>query len=313
MSIHLSLASMNGKNQEGIGSCFQYHILLNILCQYLGVEYSFPEGGLFDIAHYSYSGYSSEEWASSYIKFFNFPKLENPDKIIKFSIDDIGTRTFPIHDGRMTIEKQIDTELLTFIHENRNTEEKILIDLDHSHATITQFCSNRVKEIFTKERVDTLRNNLIFDGKTYFDDNINISWHIRSANPEDLPSEIVNPSREIYNQENDFLRFKNLVNFLKENLRGEKANLHIHSQGENGNFSKLLDLEEENFHINLHLDEHPISDLYHMSNSDLLIMANSAFSWMASLMNSNQTIVRDNFHFFTHNSLKANYNYTSIF
>lgn len=310
MSVYLSLASINGKNQEGIGSCFQYHIILNILCQYLGVNYSFPEDGMFDIAHYSYNGQNSKSWSNSFVEFFNFSKLEQPDKIIKFSVDDPGTRIFPIHDGKFGLEKQIDSNFLSLIEENKNSKENILIDIDHSHATITQFCANNIKEIFTKERIDKVRNNLVFTGKKYFDDNINISWHIRSANLNDIPSEIINPYREIYDPEKDYIRFKNLIYFLKENTKGKEATLHIHSQGEEDNFSKLLELKSDNFDIHLHLNENPISDLYHMSNSDLLIMANSSFSWMASLMNSNQTIVRDNFNSFTHNSLKTDYNYT---
>jgi hypothetical protein len=310
MSVYLSLASINGKNQEGIGSCFQYHVILNILCQYLGVNYSFPEGGMFDIAHYSYNDQDSERWSNSFVKFFNFSKLEQPDKIIKFDINDSGARIFPIHDGKFGLEKQIDSNFLSFIEENKNSKENILIDIDHSHATITQFCANNVKEIFTKERIDKVKNNLIFTGKKYFDNNINISWHIRSPNPNDVPSELVNPKREIYDSEKDYIRFKNLIYFLKENVEDKKATLHIHSQGKEDDFSKLLELKSDNFSINLHLNEDPISDLYHMSNANLLIMANSSFSWMASLMNSNQTIVRDNFDFFTHNSLKTNYNYT---
>jgi hypothetical protein len=51
-----------------------------------------------------------------------------------------------------------------------------------------------------------------------------------------------------------------------------------------------------------------------MSNSNLFIMSNSSFSWIASLLNSNQKIVRDNFTNgpFTHNALRANYDYTEI-
>jgi hypothetical protein len=138
--------------------------------------------------------------------------------------------------------------------------------------------------------------------------------HIRTANPNDIPSEVVSPYREKYNFEKDFNRYLNLINFLKENTKEQKATLHIHSQGFTSNFQEFLELKTDIFDVQLHIDDHPVSDLYHMSNADLLIMSNSSFSWVASLLNSNQKIVRDNFinGSFVHNAVKANYNFTEI-
>jgi transposase len=169
-------------------------------------------------------------------------------------------------------------------------------------------------EIFTKERIDKIRNNLYFSGERYFDENINISLHIRTANPDDIPAEIVSTYREKYIFEKDFHRYKNLVDFLKNNTKDKKATLHIHSQGFTTNFEEFFELKEENFDIKLHIDDHPISDIYHMVNADLLIMSNSSFSWLSSLLNSNQKIARDNFMNgpFVHNCLKANYDYSQI-
>ena len=107
------------------------------------------------------------------------------------------------------------------------------------------------------------------------------------------------------------MRYRNLINFLKSSTEGRKTTLHIHSQGFITKFDEFLDLKENDFNVRIHLDDHPVSDLYHMANADLLIMANSSFSWIASFLNSNQIIVRDNWSWFVHsNSLKANYDFT---
>jgi len=118
----------------------------------------------------------------------------------------------------------------------------------------------------------------------------------------------------LYILERDFVRYKNLINFLKANLDGKSAILHIHSQGFTTDFSEFFELQSNEFGIQLHIDDHPISDIYHMSNADLFVMSNSSFSWISSLLNSNQKIMRDNFTngSFVHHALKINYDYTEI-
>ena len=49
-----------------------------------------------------------------------------------------------------------------------------------------------------------------------------------------------------------------------------------------------------------------------MSNADIFIMSNSAFSYIPCLLNSNQKITRDNYHTWTFNSIKTNYDFTSF-
>jgi hypothetical protein len=168
--------------------------------------------------------------------------------------------------------------------------------------------------IFTQDRINKIKNNLIFKGKKYFTDGVNVSLHIRTPNPNDISVEIVSPLRELYSLEKDFVRYKNLINFLKSNLDGKPIILHIHSQGFTTDFSEFLELQSNNFEVKLHIDDHPISDIYHMSNADLFIMSNSSFSWISSLLNLNQKIMRDNFTngSFVHNALRANYDYTEI-
>lgn len=284
---------IDGFGTEGIGSMMQYHLLLKFLTDFIGVDFTYP--GSTNFAHQSYSGYSQKEYFNMIDTFFNFPNISGEwDEVINVA--------------------DITDDVLSFIESNKNSDEKILINLSNCHRQVEAICKQYVSEIFTKERIDKIRENLIFDGKKYFDENLNISLHIRTANPNDIPSEIVSPYREKYVFEKDFIRYKNLIDFLKENVGEQKTTLHIHSQGFTTNFNEFLELSTERFDIQIHIDDHPVSDLYHMSYADLFIMSNSSFSWVASLLNSNQKIARDNFinGSFIHNAVRANYDFTKI-
>ena len=284
---------IDGFGTEGIGSMMQYHLLLRFFTEFIGVDFTYP--GSTNFAHHSYSGYSESEYMNLIDTFFNFPNLKNEwDEV--YNITDMNDGLFPL------------------IENNRTNFKKILINLSNCHIQLANICAQKVSEIFTKKRIDSIRNNLVFSDKKYFDENINISLHLRTSNPNDVPAEIISPFREYYVREREFYRYKNLVNFLKKNTENQKTTLHVHSQGFTTNFEEFLEFKTDNFNVQLHIDDHPVSDLYHMSNSDLLIMSNSSFSWIASLLNSNQKIVRDNFTNgpFVHNSLKANYDYTEI-
>lgn len=288
MSLHLTLTPIDGVDTEGIGSVVYYHILLNIFSKYLGVNYTFP--GFINLSHYSYNNFSSKEWSDSFTKFFNFPNLKNPEEVIVFN--------------------EINSDFFSFIENNKNTDKEILVDLHRAHISLMNYCSTKIDEIFTKDRIDNVRNNLVYSGDNYFNQGINISCHIRSPNPNDISNELSAPHREIYNRDRDFLRYENLISILKKKYLNDNVFFHIHSQGNMENFLNFLDLATEKFHVIMHLNDHPISDIYHMSHADLLVMANSSFSLIASLMNSNPTIVRDNFWHFTYtNSIKSDYNY----
>jgi hypothetical protein len=284
---------IDGFGTEGIGSMMQCHLLLKFYADFLGVDFTYS--GSTNFSHHSYSGYSEYEYLNLIDTFFNFPNLKNQwDEVINIT---------DMNDG-----------LFSLIEDNKNTNKKILINLSNCHIQLSNICHQKFSELFTQERIDIIRNSLIFNGKKYFDENINISLHIRTSNPNDIPSEIVSPSRELYVFRKDFYRYKNLINYLKKNTEKQKTILHIHSQGFATNFEEFLKFKTDDFDVHLHIDDPPASDLYHMSNADLLIMSNSSFSWIASLLNSNQKIVRDNFTNgpFVHNALKANYDYTEI-
>ena len=284
---------IDGFGTEGIGSMIQYHLLMRFFTDLIDVDFTYP--GSTNFSHHSYIDSSEKEYLDSIDSFFNFPNLKNSwDKV--YNITDINE------------------ELFSLIESNRNSFVKVLINLSNCHIQLANLCFQNVSELFTKQRIDKIRTNLIFNGKKYFDENVNISLHIRTPNPNDLPQEISSPNRELYFYEKDFYRYRNLIGYLKEKFKDQQVTLHIHSQGFTTKFQEFLEFKTENFNIQLHIDDHPVSDLYHMSNADLFVMSNSSFSWIPSLLNSNKKIVRDNFTNgpFVHNAIKTNYDYTEI-
>jgi hypothetical protein len=290
MGLYLSL-DMNGNKTEGVGAMMMYPIMLSFVSKFFDVGFSFS--GIKELSHFEYTDHAdnSESWSKSFEEFFNFPKLEKPDEIVNgFSFDQ---------------------NLINFIEANRNTDKQILIEITQHGGTwpLICFCEQNSNIIFPKDLVQAAKNNLKFDRQKYFNENeINIALHIRTENPKDVDAS--SSERELYNFKKDFSRYLNLIDRLKKKYYNKKTVLHIYSQGFTNSFKEFVELATDLFEVKLHIDEHPISDLYHMIHSDCFIMANSAFSYIASFMRTNLTYVRDNFWCFTYPSaIKVDYNF----
>jgi len=59
--------------------------------------------------------------------------------------------------------------------------------------------------------------------------------------------------------------------------------------------------------VTLHLDEHPLTSLYHMIKSDIRVMSNSSMSYLAALYSQGLSIARDNFPHKTLNTVYTDY------
>jgi hypothetical protein len=281
MALYLQTNS-DGYGTEGIGAVVQYQLLLYAICKKIGVNfYSSP---FKNIAHSSYNNFDTKSWSEQFTKFFNF----STDKIIENQI----------------FFSKIDNEFLSFVEENKNNSEDILIYIEPK--SILDYGQSIIDEIYERKYLIELKNNFIFDQKYFSNQFLNISFHIRNINPEDNS---LQDFRELYNKNNH--NYINVIQQLKDVCKNERVNLHIHSQGNQEDFNELLQYQEKNFEIILHLNENPVSDIYHMSHADLLIMAYSAFSWSAHLLNYNVTIARDHFCHSTYpNTVKLDYNYS---
>jgi hypothetical protein len=258
----------DGWDEEGIGCICQWNLFLFCIAKELGVQISVPP--FKNIAHYEYTKYSSEEWSKSFTNFFKFPYETDYDLEFEFS----GTYE----------------NLKTFVDENLDHEQKILIHIPKMF--VVEYGQSNIDVFFHKKYLREIRNNLSVDDTYFSPDAINISLHIRYNNPKDVD---FSGSREYFLRRIDSSKFKNLIEDLKNKYNNDIVHLHIHSQGSIDNFYDIINLSTDNFQIFCHLNDHPTKDIYHMSNADFLIMANSSYSWICHLLNENPTYVRDNF------------------
>jgi hypothetical protein len=276
-----SEGAINSGMKEGIGAIAKYQLMLYAICKKFNLQ--FYNSGFVNIGHSTYTDFDEESWSDQFTRFFNFSTNKVIEKQIFFS--------------------DINQEFLTFIEENKNSLDDILIYIEPE--SILRYGQSIINEIYQNKYLIDLKHNFIFDKSYFSTDCLNISFHIRNINPEDNS---LQDFRELYNKDNS--NYINLIQQLKKVCLNEKVNLHIHSQGNQEDFEELLNYKEDNFEIILHLNDNPISDIYHMSHADLLIMAYSAFSWIAHLLNYNVTILRDSFCHSTYsNTLKLDRNY----
>lgn len=266
MTISLK-TNTDGWNQEGVGSICQWNILLAALAQDLGV--GFCADPFSNLNHYQYNGFSSKDWSDLFTKFFNFNQ-RNTNNIIDYNGDLGGLKN-----------------LISTIDEN--------VTINLPKQFIVNSCFSRISEFGSNGYFTNIRNNLKFEDEVYFDSNyLNISLHLRSTNPGDIPPDC--PAMETFGVWLGEDKICNLIDRLKQKYYNEKVRLYIHSQGDTEKFSTVQNQSIENFEVILKLNELPTKDLYHMSYSDVLILARSSYSWIAHLLNENLTIARDNFH-----------------
>jgi len=260
----------DGFDSEGIGSVIQWHLLLYGICKNLKIN--FFSDKFVNISHYQYNNISKEKWSNDYTNFFNIHKPQKFD--IEYNFDG-------------TIE-----DLNKFIRENKNVEKNICIEVNKKFIVDNGF--SILNKIFYNDYFKQIRENLNYQNKTYFDPiKYNICLHLRSLNGCDIPT---NPAMETYHVYKNANDIKNIFDILKEKYYNKNVCVYVHSQGDEKDFQDLVEFSTDNFQVILKLNQHPIDDIYHMSNSDVLIMSKSSYSWICHLLNPNQTIVREDFY-----------------
>ena len=277
-----STGYINSGRKEGIGAIAQYQLMLYAICKKLDIN--FYNSGFKNIGHSTYTNFDEKSWADQFTKFFNFSTNVRIENKIVFS--------------------DINEEFFSFVKEHKNDSEDLLVYVDPE--SVLRYGQSIIGEIHEKRYLINLKNNFVFNQKYFDSDILNICFHIRNINPEDNS---LQDFRELYNKNNSNYIF--VIEQLKKVCKDEKVKLHIHSQGNFEDFEEFLSYKKDTFEIILHLNDNPISDIYHMSHADLLIMANSSFSWISHLLNYNISLVRDNFwHSIYPNTLKLDKNYS---
>ena len=127
--------------------------------------------------------------------------------------------------------------------------------------------------------------------KYYIDENkLNVSMHIRNFMPDRDNDHSI--TREYYEPGGDKEKyFINLMTNIDGAFEFDKE-FHIYSQGEAEWFDNFLN---QGYKVHLHINEHPLTSLYHMIKCDIRVMSNSSMSYLAALYGQGLSIARDNF------------------
>jgi len=266
-----------GFETEGIGSATQ-----DVL-SYYGVSKILGMGFLCEnfsgLNHYQYNGVTQQQFCSDCDTFFGFLKKESAE-------EDCLNLVCPI----------INENFFEFVQNYSGSFKKdCIIDIDNRSGIVTEFFRANLHSIENFDIIGDIKDNLVIPDvfKYFSDEEINIAIHIRVFNSIDFDRD---SNREIFNSEKnqDYVRLiEDILDSLKDVNVGK--NFHIYSQGSKDDFKFLEEISKDKAKIFLHIDEYPLVSLYHLCKSDILVMANSSFSYISSLIGNQITLVRDNF------------------
>ena len=84
----------------------------------------------------------------------------------------------------------------------------------------------------------------------------------------------------------------------KDNKTGSlEKEYHIYSRSQTpGDLTQFEEFNKLGLPIKFHIDEHPLTSLYHLIKSDVKVLSNSSFSYISSIYGEGVSIARTNFH-----------------
>tara|TARA_B100001996_G_scaffold158210_2_gene120612 strand:+ start:557 stop:1462 length:906 start_codon:yes stop_codon:yes gene_type:complete len=268
----------DGYQTEGIGAVAQCQIHTYTLSRMLGVEFASTK--FENLQHYQEHS-TQVEFCQDVTKFFNFPKGQlNSDNVVSF--------------------EKIDEEFIKFVEENRN-EKDLYVEVGRADMMRTADNNYQKWNSFVKD----LSSLVVFDkSKYYFDEEkLNVSLHI--TNFIEGRDNDRSTSREQFIQGND--KEKYYINLLKkfDKILNDKNNrassvekeYHIYSRSQTpGDLEQFDAFTKLGLPIEFHIDEHPLTSLYHLIHSDIKVLSNSSFSYISAIYGDGLSIARDNFH-----------------
>lgn len=141
-----------------------------------------------------------------------------------------------------------------------------------------------------------LKDQVLFldEDKKYFNaEEINVAIHVRVRTHLDPCSD---PAREYFDVSRKLdpkVYYANIISGIKRCYLNKKVSFYIYSQGSPEDFKFFNEMDDN---VHLHIEEYPPISVYHMANADVLVMANSSFSYVAHLYGKCFTIARDSFY-----------------
>lgn len=260
MSVFLSHTG-NGFN-EGIGATVQYILFTYVLSRDLNLKFNFD--GFSNVDQYQFHPeFNVQTWSEKFNSFFNFPN------------DTINTE----HDSLLLNNI---LEVKDFLKQNTSLTKDTLINLKPKNNGLLSNNPEPYKQYFW-ELTDRIRHDYLLNKDIF-----NISIHIRSFNKQDSDT---NPIRQYYSDDKKEFYLNLIKQILNEPTEKEKK-IYLHTQIGEENFSFLKDL---NCNYTVLNNVYPWISLSYMIQSDLLVGANSSFSYIAHLLNKNKSIFRNDF------------------
>lgn len=278
----------DGNQTEGIGAIAQCQIHAYVLSKMLQVE--FVGRPFTSLQHYQeYS--TQEEYCNAATDFFNF-QLSKVD----------------LSNAKIIKAEQIDNSLVQFVNQHRMTADEIYVELPTMQ--LQSFADTNFEAYKDLGYHSTLAKRIRFDKSKYYfdDDKLNIGIHITNfieGRDCDLSAQ-----REQYvpgnSKEQYYINLINKLNKLLSKNSDIKKEFHIYSRGEEKDFEVFTNLDVP---VKLHLWEHPLTSIYHLTKSDIRVLSNSSFGYMSALfgVDDGMSIIRDNFAMKIDNCVTADY------
>ena len=269
----------DGKQTEGIGAVAQCQIHTYTLSKMLNVGY--VSTNFKNLQHYQEHS-TQEKFCEDVTKFFNFPNsqaIESVDDSVYF--------------------ERVDQNFVDFVKKNQKDDD---LYVEIGNIDLMRIADNnyQIWEPFIKE----LSPLVFFDQDKYYydDEKLNIALHITNFiegrdNDRSLSREqFVQGNKKEQYYINLLQKFDQIFN--KDSKTGSlEKEYHIYSRSQTpGDLTQFESFTKLGLPIKFHIDEHPLTSLYHLINSDVKVLSNSSFSYISSIYGEGVSIARTNFH-----------------
>ena len=269
----------DGKQTEGIGAVAQCQIHTYTLSKMLNVGY--VSTNFKNLQHYQEHS-TQEKFCEDVTKFFNFPNsqaIESVDDSVYF--------------------ERVDQNFVDFVKKNQKDDD-LYVEIGNIDLMRVADNNYQIWEPFIKE----LSPLVFFDQDKYYydDEKLNIALHITNFiegrdNDRSLSREqFVQGNKKEQYYINLLQKFDQIFN--KDSKTGSlEKEYHIYSRSQTpGDLTQFESFTKLGLPIKFHIDEHPLTSLYHLIKSDVKVLSNSSFSYISAIYGEGVSIARTNFH-----------------
>ena len=269
----------DGKQTEGIGAVAQCQIHTYTLSKMLNVGYL--STNFKNLQHYQEHS-TQEKFCEDVTKFFNFPNsqaIESVDDSVYF--------------------ERVDQNFIDFVKKNQKDDD---LYVEIGNIDLMRIADNNYQ--IWKPFIKELSSLVFFDQDKYYydDEKLNIALHITNFiegrdNDRSLSREqFVQGNKKEQYYINLLQKFDQIFN--KDSKTGSlEKEYHIYSRSQTpGDLTQFESFTKLGLPIKFHIDEHPLTSLYHLIRSDVKVLSNSSFSYISAIYGEGVSIARTNFH-----------------